>query len=222
MKTVHVIGAGLAGLSAATALAAKGTRVALYEAAPQAGGRCRSYFDPVLGQTIDNGNHFVLTGNHATMGLSAPHRRGAKAGRSGKAAHLLRRHPRREALDACTERRSDTVLAFRRHAARSRHACVGLSGDRQASVCRPRQRIGDVLSCKGALWERLLRPFFLGALNTQPEGASAALAGALVRETFARGGNAYRTRIAHPTLAAAFVDPALEHLAVRGRARAFR
>ena len=78
------------------------------------------------------------------------------------------------------------------------------------------QRICDVLSCKGALWERLLQPFFLGALNTQPEEASARLAGGLVRRTFLQGGNAYRSRIAHPTLAAAFVDPALAYLKIRG------
>ena len=32
-----------------------------------AGGRCRSYVDPQLGVTIDNGNHLVLSGNHAIM-----------------------------------------------------------------------------------------------------------------------------------------------------------
>ena len=46
--TTHVIGAGLAGLSAAVRLASAGKRVALYEATSQAGGRCRSYHDPAL------------------------------------------------------------------------------------------------------------------------------------------------------------------------------
>ena len=63
MGTVHVVGAGLAGLSAAVALAGRGERVVLHEAARQAGGRCRSYFDPALGLTIDNGNHLLLSGN---------------------------------------------------------------------------------------------------------------------------------------------------------------
>ncbi|MBC6417064.1 MAG: FAD-dependent oxidoreductase, partial [Rhodospirillales bacterium] len=45
----HVVGAGLAGLSAALRLAERGYAVQLYEAAPQAGGRCRSYFDKGLG-----------------------------------------------------------------------------------------------------------------------------------------------------------------------------
>ena len=59
----YVIGAGLAGLSAATILAARGVSVTLIEAAGQAGGRCRSYFDSVMDGVIDNGNHLVLSGN---------------------------------------------------------------------------------------------------------------------------------------------------------------
>jgi hypothetical protein len=79
-------------------------------------------------------------------------------------------------------------------------------------LAAPNQRIGDVIACEGALWERLLEPFLLAVLNTQPKGASARLAGAVIRESLARGGHAYRPRIAHPTLAAAFVDPALATL----------
>ena len=56
----HVVGAGLAGLSAAIELARAGVEVSLTEAAPRAGGRCRSYHDPQIGQVIDNGNHFTL------------------------------------------------------------------------------------------------------------------------------------------------------------------
>ena len=39
--------------------------------------------------------------------------------------------------------------------------------------------------------------------------------GAVLRETFAKGGRFYRPRIAHPTLAAAFIDPALATLTAR-------
>ena len=61
----YVIGGGVAGLAAATALAERGISVTLFEAGPQAGGRCRSYFDPAMGAMIDNGNHLVLSGNRA-------------------------------------------------------------------------------------------------------------------------------------------------------------
>ena len=66
LRRVHVVGAGLAGLAASLALAEKGVGVVLHEAARQAGGRCRSYRDAALDCRIDNGNHLLLSGNHAT------------------------------------------------------------------------------------------------------------------------------------------------------------
>src|SRR5499433_2366603 len=64
---VHVVGAGLSGLAAAVELSGAGRQVFLHEAAPHAGGRCRSYFDTELGCRIDNGNHLVLSGNEFTL-----------------------------------------------------------------------------------------------------------------------------------------------------------
>lgn len=64
---VHIIGAGLAGLSTALQLSLMGESVTLYEAAPFAGGRCRSYFDRGLDCKIDNGNHLIFSGNTATQ-----------------------------------------------------------------------------------------------------------------------------------------------------------
>ena len=61
--TVHIVGAGLAGLSAAVSLSGFRRKVVVHELAHHAGGRCRSYFEPALGLTIDNGNHLVLSGN---------------------------------------------------------------------------------------------------------------------------------------------------------------
>jgi squalene-associated FAD-dependent desaturase len=209
---VFVIGAGLAGLGAATALAASGVAVTLYEAAPQAGGRCRSYFDPAFNGVIDNGNHFILTGNQAVSAYLG--RIGATAALQGSAV------PEKDFFDIKTGARwtikpsagpIPTWLfdAKRRVPGTAPADYLELT---KLLLARSDQRICDLLSCKGALWDRLLRPFFLGALNTQPEEASAVLAAALVRKTFLKGGDAYRTRIAHPTLAAAFVDPALAYL----------
>jgi len=53
------------------------------------------------------------------------------------------------------------------------------------------------------------------SLNTEPQEASAALAGAVVRETLAKGGRACRPLIARDGLGAAFVDPALRMLGMR-------
>src|SRR5216684_4665079 len=68
---IHVVGAGLAGLAAALRVGDAGANVVVHEAAGQAGGRCRSYLDSALGIKIDNGNHLVLSGNHATLAYLA-------------------------------------------------------------------------------------------------------------------------------------------------------
>src|SRR5262245_13684319 len=67
--TIHIIGAGLAGLSAAVLLVKAGRRVLVHGRARHAGGRCRSYFEPALGLTIDNGNHLLLSGNTTARDL---------------------------------------------------------------------------------------------------------------------------------------------------------
>src|SRR5690349_24376390 len=66
-RTVHIIGAGISGLSAAVRLSNGGLRVHVHEATQQAGGRCRSYFDAATNLTIDNGNHLLLSGNHHAL-----------------------------------------------------------------------------------------------------------------------------------------------------------
>ena len=68
MSHIHVIGAGLAGLSAAVRLTQQGRAVVVHEATAFAGGRCRSYHDASVGMTIDNGNHLLLSGNRAALG----------------------------------------------------------------------------------------------------------------------------------------------------------
>src|SRR5262249_2380194 len=65
--TVHIVGAGLAGLSASVALVSQGQKVVVHELARHAGGRCRSYFEPALRLTIDNGNHLLLSGNASAL-----------------------------------------------------------------------------------------------------------------------------------------------------------
>jgi len=215
-RMFHVVGAGLAGLAASCALASKGARVTLYEGAPQAGGRCRSYFDPTLGQIIDNGNHLVLSGNHAIMSyLRTIGAENALAGPAKARFDFIdltankrwTLAPNEGPLPWWTLSRSHRVpdTNFADYAALAGLMWAG----KDKHIC-------EVIPCDGALWERLMRPFLLAALNTEPETASAALAGAVVRETLAKGGHAYRPRIAHPTLGAAFIDPALGYLARHG------
>lgn len=64
---LHVVGAGIAGLAAALAGARAGRTVRLYEAARQAGGRCRSVEDDGGAGSHDNGTHVLLGANRAAL-----------------------------------------------------------------------------------------------------------------------------------------------------------
>ena len=212
---VHVVGAGLAGLSAAVGLAAKGAQVEVSEAAGQAGGRCRSYFDSQLGLTIDNGNHLVMSGNPAVMRyLAAIGASGRLAGPDTSEFNFV---------DLTTGERwvlrpNDGPLPWwifspRRRAPGTRVAdYLGLGG---LMFAKPDQRVDQVVKTEGVVWDRLLHPFLLAALNTEPKGGSAYLGGAVVKETLAKGGQAFRLRFAEPTLAAAFIEPAIKTLEAR-------
>ena len=62
-----VIGAGFAGLSAATALAERGARVLVVEARPTLGGRATAFTDPATGERVDNGQHVLFGCYHETF-----------------------------------------------------------------------------------------------------------------------------------------------------------
>lgn len=214
--TVHVVGAGLAGLSAAVRLAHNGIKVVLSEAAGQAGGRCRSYYDASVGCIIDNGNHLVLSGNravHSYLKLIGANKALSGPVRAEYPFVNLRTGAR------WTFRPNESAFPWWVFAPSRR-----LPGTHVRDYFRygglwkagPFSRIGDLVPCEGPLWEQLLRPVLLSALNTEPEEASAELAWAILKETVLRGGHAYRPRVARPTLAMAFVEPALAVLNARG------
>ncbi len=215
-QKAYVIGAGLAGLAAAVRLAAAGVEVEISEAATQAGGRCRSYFDDQLGLTIDNGNHLVLSGNQAV------HRYLDLIGAKGR---LVGPNQARFVFadvrsgERWTIRPSEGAAPWwifspaRRVPGSKAADYLALAGLLWPGADK---RVDEAIRARGPVWERLMAPFLLAALNIRPEGGSAALAAAVVRETLAKGGRAYRPRIAHPTLSAAFIDPAAAFLAAHG------
>jgi hydroxysqualene dehydroxylase len=80
----------------------------------------------------------------------------------------------------------------------------------------PARLVGDAIPCKGRLYQRLVQPLLLAALNVDPPEGSAGLAGAIVRETLLAGGQACRPLIAREGLSAVLVEPAIRLLQSSG------
>jgi squalene-associated FAD-dependent desaturase len=217
MRRLHVVGAGVAGLAAATAAAARGLVVTLWEAAPQAGGRCRSLDDARLGRRIDNGNHLVLSGNRATA---------AYLDRIGGRGEMYEIAPAAYPfVDVATgERwtlrpgRGPVPLWLADPARRPPGTRLGDLGRGLGLLWAGRGRAAGAVLGDGAGYARFWDPLVTAVLNTTPAEAAAHLMRPVLLETFARGEPACRPVIARTGLDDAFVAPALAWLRRRGAA----
>ena len=212
---VHVIGAGLAGLSAALALTAEGRGVTLYESGRAAGGRCRSYLDQELGIRVDNGNHLLLSGNVEAMAyVDQIGSRGSLVGPGKPLFPFMdlgtgmrwNLRPNRGMVPSWIFRRSRRVPGTSATDYLKLLSLARVADDRVVEGFLP----------KGPLYTRLVEPLAIAALNTRPEQGLARLLGAVVRESLLKGGNACIPLIPRQGWSETLIDPALHWLEMHG------
>jgi len=213
---VHIIGAGLSGLSAAVRLADAGAKVVVHESAGHAGGRCRSFYDRTLDREIDNGNHLIMSGNHAALDFLK--RIGSDDALTGpadasypfvdvKSGERWRVRINDGVLPTWVfdpDRRVPGTKLFD-YVKAARIAFAGKD-----------KTVADLVDKKGALYSRFWEPLTLAVLNTTPDHGQARLLWSVIRETFLLGGKASRPLAAKKGLGPAFIDPAVAHLRAKG------
>ena len=212
---VHIVGGGLAGLSAALTLADAGRQVTVYEAGPVCGGRCRSFHDRQLDVRIDNGNHLMLSGNKDAFAYLR--RIGAEGTLTGPGVPMF------PFADVRTGERWTLSLGSGRVPWWIASAAKRVPGTRlreYGSLIRvmAARRGRTVASCigTGTLSERLLSPLTIAILNTMPDQGSATLLAAVFRESLALGGRACIPCFPAEGLSESLIEPALAALARTG------
>lgn len=216
MTRFHIVGAGLAGLSAAITAIRHGHQVTLYDAAPQAGGRCRSYHDERLGCVIDNGGHVVMTANEAALDY---------LDFTGGRRHMVEVAP---AEYPFLDLRSGRIWSVRPNAgalpwwllAPSRRP-PGLTlgsalGTRTLLRARADDTVAQHLRAGDPAVESFWEPLVVAVMNAPLDQAAASPLATVIRRTFLKGEAACRPMVARAGLSAALVDPALAWLQESG------
>ena len=196
--TLHIIGAGLAGLSAAIKAVDQGQDVVLHEAAAAPGGRCFSWVDATLGAEIDIGSHILLGANRRSFDFLA------------RIGSLDLMAPCLKPLEMINiESSKKHVLSFRRMLLPLLHALPRLTRTKRRSVF-------DGLGQSGEAWNYLWRPLCISALNTAPEDASMALFRSLLLKSLMKGPAASTPFLAKKGLSHVFIKPALKAFLAKG------
>lgn len=225
---IAVIGAGLAGLTAACDVAGAGCRVTLLERRPWCGGKTYSFTDGETGGCIDNGQHIAM--RCTTAYVEFLRRIGSE--------HLVRWQPRMRVpvLDA-DGRRSDLAaaglpaplhlaasFAMYRHLStadklRIARAIVAMRRSRDDDASLDETSFGDWLRRHGqnvrtidAFWELIVVP----ALNCRCNDASAAPALFIFREGFLKSAEAAAIGVPSVGLSELHVAPAVRWIEQRG------
>lgn len=215
MSRIHVIGAGLSGLSAALSLSAAGRSVTVYEAGPVAGGRCRSYFDRDLQTTIDNGNHLLLSGNKAAWAYIQ------EIGAEDRCTIA------KKAMFPFVDLKSDLRWVLRPNNGRIPWWILFPKRGVPNAKLKDYLALADLRKVpegvtvaesmrRGWLYWRLIEPLSVAALNTPSGDASAHLLGAVIAETLLKGGRACIPVKPKESLSHLLIDPAVDMLRSRG------
>ena len=205
--TVHVIGAGVAGLAAALTLAEAGRAVLLHESAPGAGGRARA-----LPDGTDNGTHALLGANDRALALLG--RIGARDGWVEPEPDGL---PVLDLRDHRAFRVALSPFGWTDAALRPAGLSFGALAALAALAIPGRDRaIGPAMAAHPEFHRGFVDPLVIAALNTPSAEASSARLGAVLRRLGGRG--ATRLFVAREGLGLNLVEPALAAITRAGGA----
>lgn len=225
-KPVIILGAGLAGLSAAVRLAESGRKVIVFEATKAGGGRARSFPDAATGRELDNGQHLMMGCYHETLAfLRTIDSTDGIYFQRNLSVRMVKPGGKRMSLDCpalpAPLHLATGLLTMRGLGLLDKAAAMRAGLVLRGEVQRPDdnetcdswlRRLGQTPALRNAFWD----PLIWGTLNDDPLVSSAAMFTAVLERAFLSTRDASRLGVPKVPLSRLYVDQAVAYLRARG------
>lgn len=211
--TLHVIGAGIAGIACAVSATKAGRKVILYEATKQAGGRCRSLADVQLGMTVDNGSHAVLGANPAVfkyLKLIGADEELIAVEKTGAIPFVDIGTGEQWVLKPDDGLIPTWIFDQSRRAPKTRPLDY-IRGVSLLAVGKEKT-VSSVMPNSNAAWDRFWEPLSTAIMNTKADRASAHLLGNALWQAMKTGSGGLKSYVPRQSLDQTFITPALDYL----------
>lgn len=211
--TLHVIGAGIAGLACAVSATQAGHKVVLYEATKHAGGRCRSFLDTQLGMTVDNGSHAVLGANPAVfqyLKLIGADDELVAVEETGAIPFIDVKTGERWTLKPDDGLAPTWIFDKSRRAPGTRPLDY-ICGIKLLAAGKERT-VSSVMPSSGTGWDRFWEPLSTAIMNTEADQASAHLLGQALWQAIKTRSGGLKSYVPRQSLDQTFITPALKYL----------
>ncbi len=206
---IHIIGAGISGLSAALYLLEQDIcNIHIYEASLHAGGRCRGFYDKHLSRRIDNGSHLLLQANEHAISLL-------------NMLNIKKNFFAKNSIYHFCEIQQNNIIdkwqyIHLRNKPNSMRFTDILPLSRLLFFPKRYETVADIFcNYNNKFYQRFIEPLCLAALNTAPESASAMLFAKVVRKLLFSP-NSMDYLVANTDLGQALIEPILQFISDKG------
>lgn len=225
MKSVLVIGGGVAGIAASCALAEAGLAVQMIEKRPMLGGRASSFVDGRTGETIDECQHGTM--RCCTNLANLLERLGVHEQiRYFDELHFLDGEGKRSVIKGCgLPAPLHTSLSFLAFGSLSLRDKIAIGRAMLAMLRAKPDAKYDAINVGDWFWQqgqteravgRFWRPILVSACNEEPKRISCTHAFKIFRDGFLAHPRAYHFGVPRVPLGVLYTDPTLAYLKARG------
>ena len=216
-KSIHIIGAGLAGLSCAiNLLKEKNRKIILYEASSLYGGRCRSYNEKNFNCLLDNGNHLIIKAYKNTFNYLKKINAHKKLLTNKKTFYPFVDIKESEMWNVKPYSFVLPWWIFFKSCRPRNVSFLDFIKSFKIFFAKKNQTVADLLEKDSLIYKRFWKPFTIAVLNTHPNEASAKVLWRIIMKTLFFNNDPLRPFVVKKSLNDSLIKPAVKKILDQG------